>query len=119
MFCPQCRAEYRPGFTRCPVCELYLVDQLPEVRPAPDPDRKLVPVFRTTDPVLLPIVKSLLDSAGIEYFVQGEEALSLLPLGPPGKRVHRSAWAAVIHVPEADAPGVEEMLAQLDADFEF
>jgi hypothetical protein len=29
MFCPQCKAEYRPGFTRCADCDLDLVDQLP------------------------------------------------------------------------------------------
>ena len=30
MFWPQCRAEYRPGFTRCPDCEADLVHQLSE-----------------------------------------------------------------------------------------
>jgi hypothetical protein len=29
MFCPQCRAEYRPRFTRCADCDLNLVDKLP------------------------------------------------------------------------------------------
>jgi hypothetical protein len=28
MFCPQCRAEYRPGFTRCSDCDLDLVEEL-------------------------------------------------------------------------------------------
>ncbi|PYU11748.1 MAG: hypothetical protein DMG37_15585 [Acidobacteria bacterium] len=30
MFCPQCRVEYRPGFTRCTDCDLDLVDSLTE-----------------------------------------------------------------------------------------
>src|SRR5437764_15407483 len=30
MFCPQCRVEYRPGFTRCTDCDLVLVDSLTE-----------------------------------------------------------------------------------------
>lgn len=30
MFCPQCRAEYRPGFTRCSDCEVELVEHPPE-----------------------------------------------------------------------------------------
>lgn len=30
MFCPQCKAEYRPGFDRCSDCEVDLVEQLPE-----------------------------------------------------------------------------------------
>jgi hypothetical protein len=29
MFCPQCKSEYRPGFTRCADCDLELVDDLP------------------------------------------------------------------------------------------
>jgi hypothetical protein len=30
MFCPKCKVEYRPGFTRCSDCEADLVDVLPE-----------------------------------------------------------------------------------------
>lgn len=29
MFCPQCRVEYRPGFTRCSDCDVDLVHELP------------------------------------------------------------------------------------------
>src|SRR5262249_4698843 len=29
MFCPQCKAEYQPGYTRCGDCDVELVDQLP------------------------------------------------------------------------------------------
>ncbi len=31
MFCPQCKAEYRPGFTRCADCDVDLVYALPAV----------------------------------------------------------------------------------------
>ncbi len=27
MFCPVCRSEYRPGFSRCPSCEVDLVEE--------------------------------------------------------------------------------------------
>lgn len=30
MFCPSCRAEYRPGFTDCAHCKVPLVEELPE-----------------------------------------------------------------------------------------
>jgi hypothetical protein len=30
MFCPECKAEYRDGFTRCADCDIDLVEQLPE-----------------------------------------------------------------------------------------
>jgi hypothetical protein len=29
MFCPKCRAEYRPGFTHCTDCDVDLVTELP------------------------------------------------------------------------------------------
>ncbi len=32
-FCPECRAEYRQGFTRCASCEVDLVESLPELAP--------------------------------------------------------------------------------------
>jgi hypothetical protein len=30
MFCPECKAEYRPGFTRCADCDVDLVWELPK-----------------------------------------------------------------------------------------
>jgi hypothetical protein len=38
MFCPQCKAEYRQGFTRCADCDVELVYELPgEALVAPEP----------------------------------------------------------------------------------
>jgi len=34
MFCPECKTEYRPGFTKCADCGVDLVSSIPEVRPA-------------------------------------------------------------------------------------
>jgi hypothetical protein len=33
MFCPECKAEYRPGFTHCADCDVNLVANLPEAKP--------------------------------------------------------------------------------------
>lgn len=30
MFCPQCKAEYRDGFSRCSDCDIALVGELPK-----------------------------------------------------------------------------------------
>jgi hypothetical protein len=35
MFCPKCRAEYRPGFSQCSDCELELIAELPPKPPDP------------------------------------------------------------------------------------
>ena len=37
MFCPQCKAEYRPGFTLCSDCRIDLVEELPPANPQ-DPE---------------------------------------------------------------------------------
>ena len=41
MFCPQCNAEYRPGFTRCADCDVELVNEPPHYalagQQSPDP----------------------------------------------------------------------------------
>lgn len=81
-----------------------------------DPDARIVPVFRTTDATVLPIVKSLLESAGIDYYVQGEEALGLIPLGRMGSSVSRASLGAIVHVNDEDAASVRDMLADLEQD---
>ena len=130
MFCPDCGAEYRPRFAECAECGVRLVSALPaEQRPdpdpgtvpvfrsgeRPDPDSKIVPVFRTSDAMLLPIVKSLLESADIDYFVQGEEALGLLPVGAMGSGVSlgRATLGAIVHVFDRDAAVVRELLTEI------
>jgi hypothetical protein len=44
MFCPVCRDEYRPGFSRCATCDVTLVEALdaPAARQAPTPTVEIV-----------------------------------------------------------------------------
>ncbi len=114
MYCPDCGAEYRPEIQECADCGVILVPALP-AGDAPDPDAKIVPVFRTTDAMVLPIVTSLLDSAGIDYFVQGEEALGLIPVGSMGSAVSRASLGAIVHVNDEDAESVRAMLDEIKA----
>jgi hypothetical protein len=80
MFCPECGAEYVPGFTRCADCGVDLVDHLPEEEPAaPSPQPRkldvstdLVTVLHCGDPGRLGLAKSLLHSADIPYLVHNE-----------------------------------------------
>ena len=113
MFCPDCGAEYRPEIHQCAECGVSLVASLP-TEDAPTPNAKIVPVFRTTDAMVLPIVTSLIESAGIEYFVQGAEALSLIPVGAAGSAVSRASLGAIVHVHEEDAASVREILADAE-----
>ncbi len=76
MFCPNCKTEYRPGFTKCADCGAVLVEHLPEKREevsneTPDNDA-LVPVLQTWDRGDVLSIRMALDPAGIEYLIQGE-----------------------------------------------
>ncbi len=83
MFCPQCGAEYRPGFDRCTDCDVTL-----EVEPPPEADHDVPPwvrVFATSEADVIPVIKSLLRGAGIPFQTDGEAMMNLYPsdlLGP-------------------------------------
>ena len=75
MFCPQCRVEYRPGFTRCTDCDVDLVTVLP---PAEQPVSKtpsnaigsLQILWEGEDLALFENLLDALEAAGIRYFDQ-------------------------------------------------
>lgn len=112
MFCPRCRDEYRAGYDRCESCDLPLVHQLPPA--TPHPDVTMVSVFETADASLLPVIKSVLDSAGIPYLVQGDEAAGILPLGPLATGLFEHAMAAAVRVPADRADEARALLAEVD-----
>ena len=66
MFCPQCKAEYREGFTRCSDCDVPLVASMGKEQEADDPPET---VWRGGDPIALSRVVSLLREAGITHNV--------------------------------------------------
>ncbi len=77
MFCPNCGAEYREGFTHCPDCDVDLVDKLPEEKTKDknieaDEDQTFIPILSTYNLGDIALIKSVLDNEGIEYFLQGE-----------------------------------------------
>ncbi len=73
MYCPQCRVEYREGFTECADCHVPLLAGAPPTEPDPfDPALELVVLLETNDQIQLSMVKGLLDDAGIPYFVLGQ-----------------------------------------------
>jgi hypothetical protein len=76
MYCPQCRVEYRDGFTKCSDCHVpLLTGTRPPDPPDPfDPTLELVVVLETSDPIELAMAKGLLEDAGIPFFVLGQIA---------------------------------------------
>jgi hypothetical protein len=68
MFCPQCKAEYRPGFTRCSDCGLDLVNDLPDANiPHTDEDFREVWAGDNQDRCVFSCLA--LKEAGISYHV--------------------------------------------------
>jgi len=79
MFCPICRAEYRPGFTHCSDCNTELVPDLPPEIPQEEHD--IVNLYSPNSETEPAIIKSLLDAEGINYFVKNENFGSM-EIGP-------------------------------------
>jgi hypothetical protein len=83
--------------------------------PSEPSDSDPVLLLATSDVDFLPVVRSLLDSAGIPYAVQGEHALGQLPTGPLAGPFARSGMAARVLVPRDHAEAARELLAAVDA----
>ena len=113
MICPNCGAEYQPGFTRCSDCLVDLVEagELPEAT-AETPERGRaaltdpICVYRSTQRGRLPLAESLLRSAGIPFVASGEHLQQLTGLDVFGP--------AQIFVSAADADDARAVLADLD-----
>jgi len=78
----------------------------------------LVAVFRTSSPVQLAVVKSLLESSGIPCVVQGEEGLHLIPLGLSGGLLNPESLGAVIRVRPEDVEAVRQILQEIEPEIE-
>lgn len=76
---------------------------------------ELVAVFETADPSLLPVAESLLGGAEIEFWVQGGEAMSLLPVGELLGPFTRRGLAARILVKPEDAEFARDLLRELES----
>jgi len=76
VYCPQCRCEYRDGFTECSDCHVPLLAGTPPQEPVDrfDPTLDLVVVLETNDRIQLAFAKGLLEEAGIPFFILGQIA---------------------------------------------
>ena len=73
-------------------------------------EKKLVVVAEVADPAVLPVLKSILNAADIPFLVQGEEAMSLLPVGQLSA-FNKRGLAAAILVPPDRAEEAKALLA--------
>ena len=102
MFCPDCRSEFIQGITRCPVCHVALVRELP---PSADPEFvDYTEVLATYNPADVAFIKSLLESEGFQYFFKGEHFMYMRPLADPVR--------LMVRVDQADA--ARDLLKDID-----
>lgn len=100
MYCPECRTEYREGFTECADCHVTLVDVLPDEETEHEEDGRFVNLLETDSPTDIALVRSLLDSGDIEYYVEGEIMKTVQPYAQP----------AILYVAEEDVERAREIL---------
>ena len=84
MYCPNCRTEYQADATICTDCGAELVEDPPLPEGSEEPDYEwedLETVLVTSDATLLPVVKSVLESEGIDAFAQGEMLQDFMGIG--------------------------------------
>jgi hypothetical protein len=111
MFCPQCRREYREGFTTCYDCGVPLVLELP-----PESTLEyvqLVTVFATGHEGLIALARSILDAAAIRYSLKGEGLQDLFALGRVGSGFNPVVGPVEIQVNKDDEAKAKELLAGL------
>ncbi len=82
MFCPKCRTEYRNGFTTCADCEVPLISELLlDLLKTGSEYVKYVHLYSAQNEVELALLKSILDSEGVKYFVRNDNFGSM-EVGP-------------------------------------
>jgi hypothetical protein len=113
MYCPQCRVEYRDGFTDCSDCQVPLLAGTPPPEPPDgfDPSLDLVVVLETNDSIQLAMTKGLLEDAGIPFFVLGQ--ITTLVTDVDGF-LHKWVRVQVPRDREAEAKELLETLLQPD-----
>ncbi len=130
--------EYREGITRCPYCNEPLVAEDPAAVDDPhdetetaapescqtcgdsaplsaeDAHADLEPVFETSDPTEVPVVRSFLDAQGIPHVVVGEERFDAFRGSLSPFRFNPRAGVVAFLVPAEYAEVTRELLVELE-----
>ena len=138
MYCPKddcpdsvasgLRSEYRDDISVCPYCGSPLVAERPadpgptaaEDEPRPGPwiadDEELEPVIEATDPSEVPIIRAMLEAAGIPFLTRGEDPLIAFPGAFAGASIFNPRARGVIFVvPSRMADEARALLDALEA----
>jgi hypothetical protein len=72
MVCPLCKAEYVDGITQCSDCLVPLVWSLPEEQEGEGEFVEWAPLVSAVNQADIAVIKSILESENILYYIQGE-----------------------------------------------
>ena len=130
--------EYRDGITECPYCGELLADSLPEPPAVIDPgqpDSKpastwgaydppeagqvqddLEPVFETSDPSEVPVVRSFLDANAIPHVLVGGETFDAFRGSLSPFRFNPKAGVIGFLVPAAYAEIARQLLVEIESE---
>jgi hypothetical protein len=109
MFCPQCRAEYRPGFIRCSDCDIELVDRLPDEANEPTELDELGP----GDWEVIATVQSPVERGQICSFLEAN-GIPAQSIGESLQRSYGGVGAIQVRVPRNFAYAARELLKEAD-----
>ncbi len=117
--------SFRKPFFYCPSCGAYsekngdctdcMVPMLPLQKSNAKPEYiKMVPIYKPTGFAQLAVAKSILEEAGIAYFVKNEASQNLFGVGLSGIGFNIAAGEMVIQVDEKRAEEALLLLQQLE-----
>ena len=128
--------EYREGISHCPYCKTALVAEdpaqaTPPTRASRDPEPaagweragagtaspggdELEPVFESSDPSEVPVVRSFLDAHGIPHVVVGEERFDAFRGSLSAFRFNPRAGVVAFMVPAEYAEIARDLLNELE-----
>jgi hypothetical protein len=85
MFCPNCKTEYRPGFSRCSDCSAQLVEHLDKTVPTNRPQTADGPklLWTGTNPAVSGVIVNALDDAEIPHHENTRQVGAIPGLSQP------------------------------------
>lgn len=111
-YCPECKCEYREGFSMCSDCRVDLVQVLEEkAQSKTSGEDAPVPVFSSSQGGEAAIVKSILEQAGIPVMEQWKPK-SCFQIQPFSIRVPSPLDEVLLLVPESLAEDARKLLEQ-------
>lgn len=110
-FCPECRAEYRPGFWRCADCDVALVASLPPEPDLPSDLADEIEVFRSTRPFEAEMVAGALEDQEIPCRLRREDSGGLHVTSAEGALA--PAQGSLVVVPHAALDEARALVAAL------